>query len=425
MNKFQKSVTSAIAAGALLLNGLMPVLGATHLVISGNGSDSNNDVNVEVEHSTSVTQSNSADVYNDVNAKSNTGDNKAEDNTGGEVSIETGDADSDVSVTNTLNSNSADVDCCSNGDVTLEIKNNGSDSDNDIDYDTDSGSKDGANVYVAQSNYADVTNKVNADAKSGDNKAKDNTNGDVTIDTGDASAKVTLSTTANANSAKVGGGHEDGGSLSAVISGNGADSDNEIDLDLESAVWFLQGNSADVYNDVDAEAETGDNEAEDNTGGMVSIETGDAEVEVAVDNLVNFNWADGDCGCLLEDLLAKIADNGADSDNKIEADLEAQLGVEQANGCETSGFELLLGGDCELENKVDADADSGDNEVEESTDDSDEDPAIDTGDASTNVELDNSGNSNVYGATPEFEFPGVNVNFSFDLNDLLGWLMGN
>lgn len=422
MNKFQKSVASAFAAGALLLNGLMPVLGATHLVISGNGSDSNNDVNVEVEHSTSVVQSNNADVTNEVNAKSNTGDNKAKGNTGGEVSVETGDATNNVSVTNTLNSNAANVDCCSNaGDVTLEIKDNGSDSDNDIDYDSDSGSKESSNVYVRQSNYSDVTNKVYTDAKTGDNDVDDNTGGNVSVETGDASATVTLSTTANANSAKVGGQGE-GASLSAVISGNGSDSENDIDLDLENAVWFLQGNNADVYNKVDGEAETGDNEAEDNTGGEVSIETGDADVMVAVDNMVNFNWADGDCGCLLEDVLAKIANNGEDTDNKIEAELGSQLGVEQGN-CDATGLELYEG-DCELDNKVKADADSGDNEVEDSTQ-AGEDPAVETGDASTTVELDNSGNSNVYGATPEFEFPDVNVHFSFDLNDLLGWLMGS
>ena len=68
-----------------------------------------------------------------------------------------------------------------------------------------------------------------------------------------------------------------------------------------------------LTNDVDADAKTGENEAEFNTGGDVMIDTGDAKVIAEVDNSVNFNYADVDCGCTW-DVTAKIAGNGAEAD---------------------------------------------------------------------------------------------------------------
>ncbi|MEK7168462.1 MAG: hypothetical protein AAB778_00445 [Patescibacteria group bacterium] len=416
MNKYKKAVISAVAAGSLLLNGFLPVFAST-ILITGNGSSSENEVEVDLTRTTSVTQTNNANVTNNVSATSSTGSNEAEDNTGGDVSIDTGDAETDVSVTNTLNQNAASVDCCGANDFDVEISGNGADSENEVELDLNhKRGDDPTAVLVNQSNNAGVDNIVDAKAKTGKNEAEDNTGGNVSIETGSATTSVTLGTTANANSARIGGSGSEGGSLSAVITGNGSDSDNEIELDLTNEMWLVQGNNADVLNDVDADALTGKNEAEDNTGGDTTIETGDAETTVAVDNAVNFNFADADCGCLLEDLLAKISGNGSDSENEIEADLESELGVTQDNGTKDGG----------LDNLVDANAKTGRNEAEDNTGDPGSDPSIETGDATTTVELDNSGNSNVFGAVPAWDFPesGFDFHFSFDLSDLLGWLGG-
>ncbi|MEK7550733.1 MAG: hypothetical protein AAB535_03030 [Patescibacteria group bacterium] len=421
MNKFQKALASALATGAILANTVLPVLAQTTIVISGNGTNSDNTSNVSFTQSTTVVQSNVADVNNDVYADADTGDNDAKDNTGGDVSIKTGDADVDVNVENTLNSNSAQVDCCQGGDTEILISGNGSDTDNDANVTLDN------STTVFQDNYADVTNKVDAYADTGDNDAKDNTGGSVSIDTGDAETSVTLATTANANSATVGGsGSGSGGSLSVRILGNGTNSDNTINLALLGSLALIQGNVADVLNDVYADADTGNNDAKDNTGGEVSIETGDASVDVSIDNMVNFNWADADCGCLLSDLLVKIADNGSDTDNDINATLGSLLTVFQGNcaGDGPSGAGSLGDSDCGLDNIVDAYADTGDNKAKDNTGDPGDDPSVVTGDASTGVEIENSGNSNVYGAVSEWELPewDFNFNFSFDLSDLLDWL---
>ena len=395
----KKQIISILASGAVLLQATIPAFADTTLVISGNGADSENEVEIKLNQSTVVTQNNDATIDNHVNASSDTGDNEAEENTGGDVSISTGDATTDVNVQNTVNSNAASVDCCGNNNVDVLISGNGADSENEVEV------KDGkdSGVEVYQKNVADVKNHVDADSNSGDNEAEENTGGDVSIETGDASATVAVSTTANANLAQV-GGNGSTPTMSLRILDNGADSENEIELDLDGGVLLTQDNDAEVKNKVDADADTGDNEAEENTGGDVSIETGDATVDVTVDNMVNFNWADVDCGCLY-DLLAKVAGNGVDSENEIEAKLGGDLEVFQDNVAD------------KLKNDVDADADSGDNEAEENTGDVEgSDPSIVTGDADTTVEVGNAGNSNSYGADVPADFPEVGFNFNVSLS---------
>jgi len=324
MTNMKKQILSAMTAGALLLNVATPALAGTTLEISGNGSNSDSEVKVNNSNNTTVVQNNDAKVNNDIKVNSNTGDNSASDNTGGEVKVETGDADTEVNVSNSLNTNAAKVDCCQSGDTELKISGNGTKSDNKIDLDQSN------KTEVFQTNKADVNNKVDVDSNTGDNDADDNTGGNVKIDTGDASTTVNVGTTANANSAVVGGHGGEAGSLSAWVTGNGSDSDNDIYLDVDAATTLVQDNEADVDNHVYVDAETGDNDAEDNTGGDVMIETGDADADVTIDNMVNFNAADVDCGCVL-DLTAKVAGNGTDSDNKIKADLESGKDVHQDN----------------------------------------------------------------------------------------------
>lgn len=417
MNDLKKKVASAIAAGTLLLNLATPAFATSlTLEVSGNGSGSDNEVELEYEQEVTVNQTNFADVQNTIKVEAETGGNEAEDNTGGDVAIETGDATTNVTVSNTLNSNVAHVDACCFGDVSATISGNGSDSENEIELELEN------EVKVLQLNDALVINNVDAESETGENEAEDNTGGSVKIETGNASTTVSVSNAANSNSAWVSGGNGSGGSLSAIISGNGSDSDNEIELELENETEVNQTNLADIQNDVKVEAETGDNEAEDNTGGDVEISTGDATADVTVDNLVNFNWADIDgCGCLSE-ILAKVSGNGANSENEIEAELETELTANQLNDFDCKGDITDACAD------VDAELSTGDNEAEGNTQGG-EDPTIETGDADATVEVNNSGNSNVFGDVPdpEVEWPwgfDFNFNFSFSLEDLLAALLG-
>ena len=267
---------------------------------------------------------------------------------------------------------------------------------------------------VTQNNTANVTNNVDADAKTGDNDANFNTGGTVVVDTGKATVKADIVNTLNSNAAQV-----DccaAGSTDVKISGNGAYSDNGVKLDQTTTTAVRQNNVANVTNNVDADAETGENDANFNTGGDVIIGTGNATVEADIDNAVNFNYADVDCGCTW-DVLAKIAGNGAEpdfdrADNIITLTLNSLQAVGQGNLSN-------------LRNDLkDLDAKTGKNDVESNTGSVEGgDPAIVTGDALVDTGVNNSGNVNVVGDLMGIDWPEMpNVEFSFNFAALWAFL---
>ena len=436
MTSLQKKVTSAIAAGALLLQVALPVLAqSTTLVITGNGAESDSDINVAQTTTTTVVQNNTANISNDVDADAETGENNASYNTGGSVSIDTGDATTAVALSTTANSNVAEVNGCCEADVDVEISGNGYDSDNDAVLTLVN------DTQVYQNNYAKIKNDVDADSDTGDNDANYNTGGNVSVETGDATTSVLIKNKVNANLAQIGSGAGGNGSVSLKILGNGALSDNDIVLTFQRSLLLVQNNLADIRNDVDADADTGNNDANYNTGGSAGIVTGDATVGVGIDNLANFNSADLNCGCLL-DVLAKISGNGYDSDNTIVATLVDTKAAFQDNAyvCGGHGYP---GGDSQYElwfpwfdghkkdcNDVDADADTGDNDVKGNTGHPGVDPSIETGDAATLVEIENTANANVltegsgpsFPGLPEFEW---DVDFGLNWAFLWAWLVGS
>lgn len=395
-----KRIATAIATGALLLNSFAaPALAATNVQVSGNGSKSDSEVKLDLNKSNTVVQNNNANVTNNVNVKAKTGDNDAKDNTGGDVSIDTGDSSVGVAVKNMLNKNSAAVNCCAGGDTNVKVDGNGSKSDNEVKLNMDNSNE------IFQDNDAKVKNDVKVDSQTGKNKTNDNTNGDVSVETGDSDVSVGLLTFANTNFATIGGGDEEGGALSLWVTGNGSKSDNKIKADLDNSSTVKQNNDAHVYNDVDVDASTGKNDAKDNTGGEVSIDTGDAMVETLVANVGNFNWADLSCDCLFDDVTAKVANNGSKSDNEIKLDSEGSN-------------ELFQDNYAKLDNDVDGvDASTGNNDADDNTLGSyGGDPSIETGDAGVGAEVMNQFNSNNAGIG--------DVEFDFDWDEMFGSIFG-
>lgn len=430
MNKAKK-LLATLSLSALMLNVAILPAQALTLEVSGNGVDSDSEIRVESEQKTEVSQENNFNVSNNINANANTGSNSASRNTGGNATIDTGDATSTVAVQNAGNLNEAAVDCCASaGNVDVLISENGDSTDNEVKLETEN------KVKLSQENSSNVNNNINNDATTGWNDANRNTGGNIEITTGAARAATLIFNGGNINSAVVGGSNGATG-VSARILGNGVDSDNEIELELENEVEVEQANSAQITNDVDTDAVSGKNDANRNTGGEVMIDTGDAEVEVLVDNAVNFNFADVDCAGCLFGVTAKIAGNGDSSDNDIKAELEDSLEVEQENSCEEGygwlpelwflDFPWEESDEC-LSNDIYADAFSGWNEADHNTGDYGSDPSVETGNAETTVEVENSGNSNVFGDVSDWELPengnntNVNVDISFDLLSLLEML---
>jgi len=413
MTNFTKQTFSVLAAGAMLLNVATPALAGT-IEISGNGSGSDNKVIVESNNKTTVNQNNTANVTNNVTTKADTGDNKANYNTGGDVYVNTGKADVTANVSNDLNKNIAEVDCCAAGGADVTVKKNGSDSDNKV------GLVNENKTTVNQKNTANVTNNVGVDAQTGNNKAGENTGGEVHINTGKAFANVDVTTQANTNIARIGSGNSATPTPSAsfVIIGNGSGSDNEIAAALTNDTRLSQNNAANITNNVGADAETGDNKANYNTGGDVYINAGmggDSTVTVGVDNAVNFNAADVDCGCEY-DVTAEISGNGAnagDKDHKWWKNWwdkdENYIGLTLDN-TQTVG----QGNTANLTNNVEADADAGNNEAGYNVGEGEySDPSITTGNVVSDTTVSNSGNENILGDF-SFDMPEMpNLEFSF------------
>jgi hypothetical protein len=429
MTNLQKKIASAVATGAMLLNGALPVLATdgTSLVITGNGAKSDNDIAVTQVTTTTVTQSNVANISNNVKADSNTGNNDASKNTGGGVLIDTGHAATGVAISNTANSNVLELDGCCEQDVDVEISGNGYRSDNDAALVLTN------NTDVFQNNYAKIKNNVDADSNTGRNDANMNTGGDVEVYTGDATTSVLIANKANSNVASIGDG-AGSSSVSLKILGNGAESDNDINLNLARSLNLVQNNYADIQNKVDADADTGKNDANMNTGGDVLIDTGDATTVVGIDNMANFNFADLNCGCLL-DIVAKVAGNGYDSDNTIAATLVDSRAVFQTNEyvCGRGGqpqygldlFRFPFGGGYHEKacNDVDADSDTGHNDADKNTGGVyGGDPAVYTGDALTAVDIENTANANILTESSGPDFPEL-PDFDFDFNLGVNWAL--
>lgn len=406
MNKIKRQIFAILASSALIVSPLSSVLAATTIEISGNGAGSNNGVGLTLTQIRTVFQSNKANVINDVDAEAETGDNEIEENTGGDAKIDTGDSKAIVTITNSLNTNAATLDCCGTGNADVLISGNGAESTSDVNLGLTN------TIDAVQDNSADVDNDVDAEAETGENDIEENTSGDATIETGDATTTVKLNTTANASTLTIGGAGASP-TFQVRILENGSESDNGIGLTLANLIFAVQSNFADVDNDVDeAEAETGDNEIEDGTGGDATIKTGDAIVDVTIDDMVNFNYANADCGCTL-DLLAKVAGNGSDSTNDINGTITDDLTVVQGNPFDdptVPGTPVSI-----LDSDVDAEAETGENEIDDGTADVLGDPLIETGDSGANVVITNSGGVNVYGADDSFPMPDIELTFNITL----------
>lgn len=190
-------ILSALASlGASALVAASPAFALT-VELSGNGDSSDNSANITVNKTTTITQTNTADIKNKVSADANTGYNSANQNTGGDTSIETGDASSSVSVNNTANSSKSSIGCCDNTDLSVSLSANGSGSNNNVRFNwTDQRD-------IITLNDLNINNYINARANTGGNEANGNTGGDTSIKTGDANVSVMIGNSGNNNFASV------------------------------------------------------------------------------------------------------------------------------------------------------------------------------------------------------------------------------
>lgn len=244
-----------------------------------------------------IENKNQADIENDAEANANSGRNEANENEG-DVEINTGNAQAVVNVVNIVNTNivgdnwvfvvinvfghwSGDLIVPGEGLLSFPFFNN--------EY---------SSVEIENVNQADIENDAGASANSGDNEANGN-DGDVEIETGDAFAQSQVETQANTNI--VGSNwfsltiNENGNWWGKILNWFGDEGDElgyvflaDEEGQGDAKLTVKNYNLANITNTAQANANTGENQANQN-GGDVAINTGNAGAFSNIFNLVNTN----------------------------------------------------------------------------------------------------------------------------------------
>ena len=264
--------------------------GNGQVILTGNGAYSWNDANAKSTNNSSLFQTNTADVNNRVNNNLNTGRNYADNATGGDVAIRTGDAKAYTMLDTQANRNVADIMGTGfGGGSKAVIGGNGAFSSNNADLNSSN------NATAVQDNNARVNNFVNGNFNTGKNSANNATDGNVSIRTGSAFADTSVDTQANQNVAHLDGfgGNGFGGDLVKIL-GNGAYSSNAVSDKSNNNSSYFGTNTADVTNHVTPHFNTGKNALENFTGGFFlygdpSIYTGGAGSRTDVQTTANSN----------------------------------------------------------------------------------------------------------------------------------------
>lgn len=232
---------------------------AEEFIISGNGDGSDSQITAEVTTTTTVEQTNNANVANSVDVNAATGSNEANGNLG-DTSITTGNINEDVTIENTLNNSSVETPCCPDK-TSLSISENGADSENNININ----SQDSNTININQT--ANITNSITGSGNTGDNQANNN-GGNVTIETGSIFANSKI-TNEPVNFYNIRGG----------VGGSNGIFANNIFSTTNNVNWNLN---------------TGRNTANGNLGD-VSIKTGDIFLNVLIENIANLGRVTVDC----------------------------------------------------------------------------------------------------------------------------------
>ncbi|MEX0621546.1 MAG: hypothetical protein WD187_00930 [Candidatus Woykebacteria bacterium] len=149
------------------------------------------------------------------------------------------------------------------------------------------------NTTINSTNNANITNNISVKANTGKNEANKNT-GDASIQTGDISGHVNI--TNKANGADVFNTNTNliccGPFLTSSNENTGADSVNKAETRIKNNLNINVNNNVDLQNNIGADLNTGENEANKNTGDA-SIKTGDINFEINIDNDVNHSVIGG------------------------------------------------------------------------------------------------------------------------------------
>lgn len=285
-NMTPKRITKLLAlltTFGLILNPGLTLAQEINAGNNGNGEGSTNTSGVNINQSTRLEQTNTSDIQNTVSLNINTGSNQANQNTGSQASTKTGSANATVDINNQANTNQAAI-VCDPDDVTAQNTGNGAGSTNQATIVTQQ------TATVIQENTAQIENDIQQNLNTGRNQSSQNV-GDVKIDTGQVKSSTSLNNSGNDNLTKL--VLPVIGEIKALNQGNGVESYNETQINLEQTINLQQQSSTQLKNNVAVEANTGDNHCNQNVGDC-QILTGEIEVVVDVNN--DFNRNRGEVG---------------------------------------------------------------------------------------------------------------------------------
>ncbi|MCA9397925.1 hypothetical protein KC573_03770 [candidate division WWE3 bacterium] len=256
--------------------------------------------------------------------------------------------------------------------ITVNVNQNGSSTDNgvNIDYTNES--------TVNQNNNTTVTNTVNMDANTGENQVSENTGTGVNVQTGAVSTTATVSNIAGSNAASLDNcSNGCGENLVGIgVSGNGSNSDTHLNGDFTNTNTINQQNTGSIENKTVIDANTGNNSANQNTGGAVSIKTGSISGSVDYNNVYGSNTANA--GSSLWNVAVDVSGNGSHSNANVNLNFENTNAVNQHN-------------DFWIKNTTDVHTNTGGNECTENTAGLCD---ITTGDITFGVGISNTGGTN-------------------------------
>lgn len=186
------------------------------------------------------------------------------------------------------------------------IEGNGSDSSNGISINSSS------DTEVFQENNSEISNNVTVNLSSGENEVL-GTTGEVSIETGEIQTSIAVQNEVNSSVVDTGccGSEES----TAVILGNGSNSQNQITYTPNTSTNININQAASVTNTVQGTSNTGGNKVK-NTTGDTSTKTGDIVIAGKVTN-GPINTAVVTNKYPAESFDAKIFDNNSNSKNTI------------------------------------------------------------------------------------------------------------
>ncbi len=156
------------------------------------------------------------------------------------------------------------------------------------------------------------------------------------------------------------------------ISGNGADTQNTINVENKQSTIVTQENTANVSNDVNQEAHSGGNLISDSTGGNTTIATGEVTENAIVVNQINSSEVAAIC-CNENQINITVAGNGSNSVNTVKT---------QVAGNTTINVNQVV----QVNNDINLTANTGENAIADVTNSK---AVIDTGNIKTKGNLTN------------------------------------